>query len=76
MALNMADERLASEAEVMNRAVAQAARAAHGEYVRFGHPIPVWREGHLVWVSAADLVQLDTVDGGPIAGPAGSSAAN
>ena len=72
----MDHKRLAPEGDAIDRAVEKATRAAHREYVRFGHPMPVWRDGHLVWLSAADLTHLDGSDGGPSATAAESLAPN
>lgn len=63
-------KRMVVEDEAVDRAVRQAARTARAEYIRFGHAMPVWRDGRLVWVSAAELAQLDDLD----AADAGSDA--
>jgi hypothetical protein len=70
--------RVVVEDEAVDRAVRQAARAARAEYIRFGHAMPVWRDGRLAWVSAAELAQLDdldAVDAGSDAGASSISAA-
>ena len=65
--------------EAVDRAVHEAVRAARAEYIRFGHAMPVWRDGRLAWVSAVDLAQLDdlgAVDAGSDAGSTSTSAAD
>jgi hypothetical protein len=72
-------KRMFVQDEAIDRAVRQAARAARAEYIRFGHAMPVWRDGRLVWVSAAELAQLDdleAVDAGSDAGATSISAAD
>jgi hypothetical protein len=54
-------DRRALSGDAIDRAVAQASIAARKEYVRFGHPMPVWQDGRLLWVSPQELAQLDSV---------------
>lgn len=53
--------------EVIDRALAEAARAARREYVRWGHAMPVWRDGRLAWVSADVLARLERERDGEVA---------
>jgi hypothetical protein len=53
-------DRVFDDGVVIEEALARAALEARREYVRLGRPMPVWQEGRVVWIPAAELDVRDS----------------